>query len=405
MSFSLTEALAAEGCRALLVVADSSRDPDLAPFVGPVHLGSSFVVAPREGEPALGFLTAMERDEAAATGRRLLAPEELGVEEIRRQQPNEAVFWAEVLARALAACGLEPGRLALAGHAGSGYVVGACGELAKRGWEFVDGRRLSLLGRRNKSAGEQAAARHAAAGTCAAFRRVAATLAACRIDGSTLLDDGEPLTVGRLRRAIAVELAGWGLEQPEGNIVAPGPAGGVPHSVGKNDYPLRPGETLVVDLFPRGDLFADCTRTFCVGEPSPAAAEAHALVLQALEAAHRALVPGVRGWDLQSKACSIFEAAGHPTPRSHPGTRAGYVHGLGHGVGYEVHEYPSFRRHATEEGVIELGDLVTLEPGLYYAEHPDGGFGVRLEDLVLMTEAGAENLTPLPYDPDPATWP
>lgn len=404
MTFSLAEGLAAEGCDALLVLAGSSRDPDLAPFVGPVHLGSSFVIAPRAGEPALGYLTPMERDEAAATGCRLLSPEELGVDELLREHRAEDELWAELLARGLAVCGLEPGRLALTGRVAAGVVVGACAELGERGWEFVDGRRLALLQRKCKGAEEQAAARHAAEGTCAAFRRVAAMLAAARIDGETLELEGGPLTVGRLRAAIARELAGFGLEQPEGNIVAGGAAGGVPHSVGNDGDLVGPGEMLVVDLFPRGRLFADCTRTFCVGEPSPAAAEAHALVLEALTAAHKALVPGVRGWDLQEKVCSIFEKAGHPTPRSHPGTQEGYVHGLGHGVGYEIHEYPSFRRRATEEGVIEAGDLVTLEPGLYYPGGSDGGFGVRLEDLLLVTDNGPLCLTPLPYEPDPLAW-
>ena len=108
MTFSLAETLAAEGCDALLVIADSSRDPDLAPFVGAVHLGSSFLIAPAGGAPALGYLTAMERDEAAATELALLSPEDLGVERLRREHPQEADLWAELLARALAECGLEP---------------------------------------------------------------------------------------------------------------------------------------------------------------------------------------------------------------------------------------------------------------------------------------------------------
>ena len=174
--------------------------------------------------------------------------------------------------------------------------------------------------------------------------------------------------------------------------------------MGEDAASIRPGHTLVVDLFPRGHLFADCTRTFCVGEPSAAAAAAHAAVLDTLAAAHDAVVPGARGWDLQVAACGVLEAAGHPTPRSHPGTTEGYVHGLGHGVGFEIHEFPSFRQQATEEGMLEAGDLLTLEPGLYYPQHEQGGFGVRLEDLVLLTPDGSENLTPLPYDLDPARW-
>ena len=84
-----------------------------------------------------------------------------------------------------------------------------------------------------------------------------------------------------------------------------------------------------------------------------------------------------------------------------PATTTGYVHGLGHGVGFELHEYPSFRREAGEEGVLEVGDLLTLEPGLY---DPEAGWGVRLEDLVYLGPDGPESLTPLPYDLDPRAW-
>ena len=80
----------------------------------------------------------------------------------------------------------------------------------------------------------------------------------------------------------------------------------------------------------------------------------------------------------------------------------GYVHGLGHGVGYELHELPSFRRSAGDaEGTFETGDLFTLEPGLY---DPEGGWGVRLEDLCRLAPAGVENLTPAPYALDPRAW-
>ena len=177
--------------------------------------------------------------------------------------------------------------------------------------------------------------------------------------------EGEPLRVARLKAGIAHIFAGAGLEQPRGNIVAPGGEGGVPHSSGTPERVLRAGETLVVDLFPRGGLFADCTRTFCVGEPPERVAAAHAAVREALQLAHAAARPGARGWDLQVAVCEAFTARGYPTPLSEPGTLQGYVHGLGHGVGFELHEFPSFKRHAESEGLLEVGDVLTLEPGLY----------------------------------------
>jgi Xaa-Pro aminopeptidase len=110
----------------------------------------------------------------------------------------------------------------------------------------------------------------------------------------------------------------------------------------------------------------------------------------------------VRGFDLQEAVCRHFQDLGHPTPVSHPGTEVGYVHNLGHGVGHELHEYPSFRKEAGVEGVLAVGDVIAVEPGLY---DPEAGWGVRLEDLLVLGPEGiAEDLTPLPYALDPRAW-
>jgi Xaa-Pro aminopeptidase len=396
--------LAEMGCAALLVLASSSRDPDLAPFVGPVHLGGAFLVAPRGTGPFLGFLTPMEREEAAATGLALLEPAALEVGKRLEEGLPAPDFLAAVVARGLELAGVAPGRLALAGHGAAGVLWGAGFRLASRGFQLVAGNELTLLLRKTKSPPELAAARAAAAGTGEALRAVARLLAAAEARagaGPELWLEGERLKVGRLRAEVARTLAASGLEQPEGNILAPGRDAAVPHSTGDDGRVLRSGEALVADLFPRGALFADCTRTFCVGRPPEPLQRAHGTVLEALAGAHREAAAGARGFALQESACARLGAAGYPTLLSHPGTEAGYVHGLGHGVGHELHEYPSFRKHAGREGVLARGDLFTLEPGLY---DPEAGWGVRLEDLVALGDHGPENLTPLPYDLDPRVW-
>ena len=398
----LQRGLAALGCDGLLVLATSARDPDLAPFTGAVHVHASFLLAPRRGEPFLGYLTPMERDEAAATGLRLLTPEELDVARWARQGEPEEVMLAAVLERALLLAGVPPGaRLALAGHHGAGLVAAVVERLAASDWRFVPAHHLMLQLRKVKVAAELAAVRLAAAGTVEAFRAVARVLAAAEPRAGELWLGGERLRVARLRREVAGVLAGHGLEQTEGNILAAGADAGVPHTAGRDDRALRAGEALVVDLFPRGFVFADCTRTFCVGTPPPALAAPHAAVRETLAAAHARALAGQRGWELQEQACALLAAHGHPTPVTHPGTTRGYVHGLGHGVGFELHEYPSFRRHAGPEGVLAAGDVITLEPGLY---EPEQGWGLRLEDQVVVGAEGPENLTPLPYDLDPRAW-
>jgi Xaa-Pro aminopeptidase len=213
---------------------------------------------------------------------------------------------------------------------------------------------------------------------------------------------GEPLTVGVIRREVAVTFAAAGFEEPEGNLIAPGREGAVPHNTGNPRSVLHLGESLIVDLFPRRRLFADCTRTFCVGSPNEALAGAHQAVLAALAIARQRARPGARGFDLQQEVCKHFESLGYATLLSDPKTTTGYLHGLGHGVGFEIHELPHFRAAASgEDGTLKRGDVVTLEPGLY---DPDAGWAVRLEDLCHLGARGIENLTPLPYDLDPRAW-
>jgi Xaa-Pro aminopeptidase len=385
-----------------LVVASSSADPDLAPFVGSAHLGSSFLIAGAAGQaPKLGFLTPMERDEAAATDLDLLAPEALGMSELLRETPDESERWSRLLERGLAATGIAAGRVGLAGRFPAGTLHSACSRLDSAGWSFLPGHELLRTLRKEKTATELEKIRFTSEATCGAFRRVAAILAAASTSAEGLSFEGSPLTAGRLRCAIRRICAESGLEQPHGNIVAGGRDAGVPHSQGADSRRLQAGEAIVVDLYPRGLLFADCTRTFCVGQAPEELSRAHSSVLTALRQAHESVRPGSLGWDLQLAACKTLASDGYSTPLSDPTTTRGYVHGLGHGVGFELHEYPSFRQGGGESGLLAQGDVFTLEPGLY---DPEAGFGVRLEDLCHLGETGLELLTQLPYDLDPAAW-
>jgi Xaa-Pro aminopeptidase len=140
------------------------------------------------------------------------------------------------------------------------------------------------------------------------------------------------------------------------------------------------------------------TRTFCVGEPSDELREWQRLAKESLDRSRAALRAGASGRAVYDESCEVFEAAGHKTQRTKtPGQTLseGYFHSLGHGVGLEVHEQPGLG--LTSQETLIAGDVVTLEPGVY---RPGVG-GVRLEDLLLVTEDGAENLTNFPYDLEP----
>lgn len=223
----------------------------------------------------------------------------------------------------------------------------------------------------------------------AAMRRAETLLgAADAVDGTLYLDD-EPLTSERIKRDIEIELLENGCALDE-TIVACGSDAADPHNRGSG--PLSADEAIVVDIFPRSKetgYYADMTRTFCVGEPTDTVSEWYDLTLEAQEAALDAIEAGVSGSDVHAAVCDIYEAAGRPTLRADDAAETGFIHTTGHGLGLDIHEEP---RLSEEDIELEAGNVVTVEPGLY---DPDVG-GVRIEDLVVVTEDGYENFTEYP---------
>jgi Xaa-Pro aminopeptidase len=181
-------------------------------------------------------------------------------------------------------------------------------------------------------------------------------------------------------------------------IVSHGPQSAIGHEVGSGA--IAAGEPVVIDLFPRdraSGCYADMTRTFVVGEPPDELREWHRLCREGLDLALGAIRPGVKGSELHRRVCELFQEHGHATQLSkQPGEvlADGFYHSLGHGVGLEVHEAPSLGRGGEE---LVAGDVVAVEPGLYRS----GYGGCRLEDIVLVTEDGCENLTDFPYELEP----
>jgi Xaa-Pro aminopeptidase len=206
---------------------------------------------------------------------------------------------------------------------------------------------------------------------------------------ATLIDDvlgwlfSTPLS-GRTERELAVslehEMRLRGASAPSfASIVAGGRHGALPHAKPR-DVAIERGTLVTFDI---GALFegycSDCTRTVAVGEPSALAREIYDVVLRAQLAGLDAIVPGVSGRDADAQARAVIEEAGY-------GERFG--HGLGHGVGLEIHEAPRLSRTSTDQALLE-GNVVTVEPGVYLP----GELGVRIEDLVVVRAAGPQRLS------------
>lgn len=122
----------------------------------------------------------------------------------------------------------------------------------------------------------------------------------------------------------------------------------------------------------------------------------YALVREAVDRTVQEVHTGAAGRTYQERVCDLFEARGHKTIRQDERLEEGYVHGLGHGIGLEVHERPNLSGNAANKDRIEAGSLFTVEPGLYY---PSREIGIRIEDVVYVTPGGSvENLTRVPYD-------
>jgi Xaa-Pro aminopeptidase len=375
----------------VIMFADTFRSPELRHEV-PLGIPDPFLYLERDGVKHIA-INSMEAARLGELGlHELPLQEEFGVDELLRSGLSYPEIRAELTVRAVRSLGVASAVVP------ETFPLWLADRLRAEGIELtVDGEFFDER-RRVKTEAELAGMRRAQRAAEAAMDTVRDLLRRAAPNGDGLTLDGEPLTVERVKSAMSQTFAAHGTTADE-FIVAPGAQGAVGHDMGSG--PIRAGVPIVVDIWPRDNesfIYCDMTRTFVVGEVAPDVREWHRLCKEALDRAISELKDGADGRAIFDGTCEIFEAAGEPTQRTKEAGKPlsdGFFHGLGHGVGLEVHEEPGLG--FASKLPLQAGDVVTVEPGCYR----QGYGGVRLEDLVLVTESGAENLTRYPYDLEP----
>jgi Xaa-Pro aminopeptidase len=273
---------------------------------------------------------------------------------------------------------------------GYDFPAGLANQLAGAGvaLQVVEG--PLFPGREFKADIEAEAIREGNAASAAGFRVVEKTLRKAEIGrGRKLYFEGKVLTSERLRHLIDVACLERGAVA-SGTIVAGGDQACDPHCRGSG--PLRADELIIVDIFPRVSktgYHGDMTRTYLKGRASEAQRALYATVFEAQQEALSQFRAGRSGLKIYRSVCAHFEAKGYRTEVI-KGTPVGFFHGLGHGLGLEVHEGP---RVSAVKSRLKKGQVITVEPGLYYP----GLGGVRIEDVVRVTSGEPELLSAHPY--------
>jgi len=364
---------------ALLLYGSPEQSADFFHAV-PVGIIDPFLYAETDGRRA-ATVSVLDADKVSALGIEIVDPYELGADELFSRGISRHEVDIELARRACERLGVRRAVVP------SEFPVGVADHLRGAGIEVVVDPEAFVGKRRVKTESEIEGIRRAQRAADEAMG-VAARLVRELRSG---------LTSEEVRTEMQAVCDGHGCDLADDVIVAHGPQSAIGHESGFG--PIGEGEVVIVDIWPRdraSRCWADMTRTFMAGGMAPPdqIAEWWELTREALDRSFAEVRAGADCQQIYAISCEPFERAGYPTQRSKPANTKldeGYYHGLGHGVGLEVHERPNLGR--TPDTLL-AGDVITLEPGCYSKQLG----GVRLEDLVLVGEDGAELLTDFPYD-------
>jgi Xaa-Pro aminopeptidase len=373
---------------AILIHGDTIRTPELRHEV-PLGIPDAFVYAEVDGQ-RLVAISAMEamRVEALGTGLEVRTLEEFGADKLRRSGIDLHTYAKELTVRIAQGLGVAEAIVPTRFPLGIGDALRAAGVQLTVDQKLFDDRR------RSKSAHELAGIRRAEKAAEAGIAVARDLLRRAERSNGGLAVDGETLTCELLKERIQAEFLAHGAVSDE-MIVSHATQTAIGHDMGSGA--IGSDDVVLLDLFPvdvESACFSDITRTFAVGAVPDEIHEWHALCREALELGKAEIRPGVNGGDVHRLVSEFFADRGFPTlltKKEGEVLQDGFYHGLGHGVGLEVHESPALGLIGEE---LVPGDVITIEPGLYR----QGFGGVRVEDLLHVTEDGYELLTDCPYE-------
>ncbi|HVA91754.1 MAG TPA: Xaa-Pro peptidase family protein [Chloroflexota bacterium] len=369
--------------RALLLIGESTNNADMYHAIG--FLFGDPVIYLRAGDQETLVCSGFEVEEARRHSRisdvRSYFDPALGYQRARAESLPHHLAMAEVARQLLETAGARVVTVP------DTFPLSTADYLRARGIEVICDPEVKARERLVKREDEIAAIEITQRATEKAMRRAIDLIAGSEVRAGFLFHDGRPLTAEDLQLAIDHVF----LEErcvAEGTITACGTDAASPHNRGAGH--LRAGAPIVLDIFPRhkdNRYFADMTRTVSKGDPGPEIRAMFDATLHVQEAVLAVIADGISGTEVYETACRVYEEAGYPTSlRNGSIPPTGFIHGLGHGVGLEIHEAPRMSSHGD---TLHEGQIVTVEPGLY---DPEIG-GVRIEDLVAVTAHSCRNLT------------
>lgn len=387
------------GIDVLYAEGHAAHDPNLYYLLNGVNIGARYIK--KRGKKAWVIHSSIEREVAAKTGLNLINYNHYDLRKIYDKYRDS--MKANSLALSLIFNDLKvKGNVAFLSSMPSGKAFYFLRSLLKLNKKVAIAREsnkgIIVSARETKDPDEIKNIRHVRNGVIKAFNCMIEMARKHKVRKNIIMKDhNTPLKIGDLRKHLERALFEQGFLNTSGMIVAQGRDAGVPHNSGNDREAVKVGETVVFDIYPQqqgGGYYFDFTRTICFGYAPKKCHEIYRLVKQAQDIAFDQIKSGRLNVDIERTVCNFFEKSGHASPLSTPKTQVGYCHSLGHGLGLNVHESPSFGLFKTNKDRIAPGHVFTVEPGLYY---PEQNIGIRLEDVICIDAKGKSvNMTNYP---------